>query len=212
MCRQPFQAQTIGALEPVHLSFKISGPLIPDKSFRLAGSQCRCLFLCSLLRKEAAIMQTLKFEVFTPYLRRIDVHKKSLIAAVCVTDPVTLEANYFVKVFNSSNSDIAALRDWLLAQDCHDVCMESTGKYWIPIFNILDPYMNMCLPPKYVKAINSKKPTNVMQNEYLIYSALISSKLLLSPLLTSMHCVNYPNTASNSPICILPKRTITRTA
>lgn len=103
-------------------------------------------------------MQTLEFEVVHLICGGIDVHKKSLIAAVCVTDPVTLEAKYSVKVFNSTNSDIAALRDWFLAQDCHDVCMESTGKYWIPVFNILEPHMNVCLThPKYVKAIKGKK-------------------------------------------------------
>ena len=103
-------------------------------------------------------MQSLEFEVVRPVCGGIDVHKKSLVAAVCVTDPVTLEAKYSVKVFNSTNSDTAALRDWLLAQGCRDVCMESTGKYWIPVFNILEPHLNVCLThPKYVKAIKGKK-------------------------------------------------------
>ena len=36
--------------------------------------------------------------------------------------------------------------------------MESTGKYWIPIFNILEPHMHVVLThPKYVKAIKGKK-------------------------------------------------------
>ena len=103
-------------------------------------------------------MHTMEFEVVHLVCGGIDVHKKSLVAAVCVTDPVTLEAKYSVKVFNSTNSDIAALRDWLLAQGCRDVCMESTGKYWIPVFNILEPHMHVCLThPKYVKAIKGKK-------------------------------------------------------
>ena len=98
------------------------------------------------------------FEVVHLICAGLDVHKKSVAAAVCTTDPVTLEAHYRVKVFNTSNSDIAALRDWLLAQDCHDVCMESTGKYWIPIFNILESHMHVVLThPKYVKAIKGKK-------------------------------------------------------
>lgn len=98
------------------------------------------------------------FEVIHLICAGLDVHKKSAVAAVCVTDPVTLEAKYNVKSFSTNNSDIAALRDWLLAQDCLDVCMESTGKYWIPIFNILEPHMNVILThPKYVKAIKGKK-------------------------------------------------------
>ncbi len=98
------------------------------------------------------------FEVIRPKCAGLDVHKKSVVAAVCISDPVTLEATYKVKTFSTTNSDIAALRDWLLSQDCPDVCMESTGKYWIPIFNILEPHMHVILThPKYVKAIKGKK-------------------------------------------------------
>ena len=28
--------------------------------------------------------------------------------------------------------------DWLHENNCLDVCMESTGKYWVPVFNILE--------------------------------------------------------------------------
>lgn len=98
------------------------------------------------------------FEVIRPICAGLDVHKKSLAAAVCTSDPVTLTASYKTKVFNTTNSDISALRDWLLSQHCYDVCMESTGKYWIPIFNILEPHMHVILThPKYVKAIKGKK-------------------------------------------------------
>lgn len=88
----------------------------------------------------------------------LDVHKKSVVAAICVTDPITLKASYTVRSFSTNNSDIVMLRDWLLEHDCHDVCMESTGKYWIPIFNILETHMHVILThPKYVKAIKGKK-------------------------------------------------------
>ena len=100
-------------------------------------------------------MDTQQFEVIRPKCAGLDVHKKSVVAAVCTSDPITLTASYKTKVFSTTNSEIAALCDWLLAQDCHDVCMESTGKYWIPIFNILEPHMHVILThPKYVKAIN----------------------------------------------------------
>lgn len=36
--------------------------------------------------------------------------------------------------------------------------MDSTGKYWIPIYNVLETELNICLThPKYVKAIKGKK-------------------------------------------------------
>ena len=103
-------------------------------------------------------MDTQQFEVIRPLCAGLDVHKKSVVAAVCTSDPITLTVSYKTKVFHTTNSDIAVLRDWLIAQGCHDVCMESTGKYWIPIFNILEPHMHVVLThPKYVKAIKGKK-------------------------------------------------------
>lgn len=99
-----------------------------------------------------------QFEVVRPKCAGLDVHKKSVVAAICSSDQVTLTASYKTKVFPTTNSGIAALRDWLLTQGCRDVCMESTGKYWIPIFNILEPHMHVVLThPKYVKAIKGKK-------------------------------------------------------
>lgn len=36
--------------------------------------------------------------------------------------------------------------------------MESTGKYWIPVYNVLEDSCSICLThPKYVKAIREKK-------------------------------------------------------
>ncbi len=98
------------------------------------------------------------FEVKHLICAGLDVHKKTIVAAVCMTDPVTLEAAYKVKSFSTNNSQIAAMRDWLLSYNCHDVYMESTGKYWIPVFNILETHMHVVLThPKYVKAIKGKK-------------------------------------------------------
>ena len=41
----------------------------------------------------------------------LDVHKKSVVAAICTTNPVTLEATYTVRTFSTNNSDIVTLRD-----------------------------------------------------------------------------------------------------
>jgi transposase len=105
------------------------------------------------ITKEGFIM-----DLIFPICCGLDVHKKSVVASIAVTDPVTLEATYIVKSFSTMNSDILNLHNWLLAHNCKDVCMESTGKYWIPIFNILERDMHVVLThPKYVKAIKGKK-------------------------------------------------------
>lgn len=100
-----------------------------------------------------------EFEVKRLRCAGLDVHKKLVVAAIIDTDPETLEASYRVKKFSTMNDDILALKDWLLENDCKDVCMESTGKYWIPIFNTLEPHMDntVLTHPKYVRAIKGKK-------------------------------------------------------
>ena len=97
-------------------------------------------------------------DLIYPVCCGLDVHKKTVVASIAYTDNTTLEATYVTKSFSTMNSDIHKLHDWLLANGCHDVCMESTGKYWIPIFNILETDMHVVLThPKYVKAIKGKK-------------------------------------------------------
>lgn len=41
--------------------------------------------------------------------------------------------------------DVYHLKKWLKSYDCFDVCMVSTGNYWIPIFNILEDEINVDL-------------------------------------------------------------------
>lgn len=97
-------------------------------------------------------------DLIYPVCCGLDVHKKTVVASIAYTNNITLEATYVTKSFSTMNSDILKLHDWLLASGCHDVCMESTGKYWIPIFNILEKDIHVVLThPKYVRAIKGKK-------------------------------------------------------
>jgi transposase len=45
-----------------------------------------------------------------------------------------------VRKFGTFTPDLLALADWLQACGIHTVAMESTGVYWIPIFEILDAH------------------------------------------------------------------------
>lgn len=89
----------------------------------------------------------------------MDVHKNIIVATIGITDRNTLITEYHQKSFSSLNSDLFKLCDWLDSFGCKDVCMESTGKYWIPIYNILEERgFTICLAhPKYTKAIKNQK-------------------------------------------------------
>lgn len=87
----------------------------------------------------------------------IDVHKKVLVATIVTTDNKGF-STYLQESFSTFNYDLQRLHDWLIEHDCHHVCMESTGKYWIPVFNYLESDIHVCLThPKYVRAIKGRK-------------------------------------------------------
>ena len=87
----------------------------------------------------------------------LDVHKNIIVATIVTTNKNGI-SEYNQKSFSTINSDIQKFHDWLVENDCYHVCMESTGKYWIPIFNYLENDIDVCLThPKYVKAIKGKK-------------------------------------------------------
>jgi transposase len=87
----------------------------------------------------------------------IDVHKKFVVAVIGTTNDSGV-TDYQTKEFKTFTDELVKLRDWLVANDCREVCMESTGKYWIPIFNVLESHCRVFVAnPKYVRGIRGKK-------------------------------------------------------
>ena len=97
-------------------------------------------------------------KVVFPVCCGIDVHKTFLVGTIIsTTDGV--QPHYQKKRFSTYNSDLHRFADWLLANNCSDVCMESTGKYWVPVFNILEErgIRVTIANPKWVKAVKGNK-------------------------------------------------------
>lgn len=97
-------------------------------------------------------------KVVYPVCCGIDVHKSFLVATV-ISATSSLEPSYLRKRFSTFNGDLKRLSSWLKANHCVDVCMESTGKYWVPVFNILESEnINITIAnPKWVKAVKGNK-------------------------------------------------------
>lgn len=113
----------------------------------------------STLNDGTRVVTSLRSDIKRPLCGGIDVHKSVLMAAACITDKDTLSAEYFVKEFSSSNDDIRRMADWFTGYGIRDVCMESTGKYWIPVFDILEQrgLRPVLTHPKYVKQVRGRK-------------------------------------------------------
>ena len=86
-----------------------------------------------------------------------DIHKDLIVATIAATnqDGIT---EYIQSSFSSQNFDLVRLKAWLIEHHCFEIAMESTGKYWIPVFNVLEGEIKVfVVHPKYTKAIKGKK-------------------------------------------------------
>lgn len=96
-------------------------------------------------------------KVIYPTCCGVDVHKSFLVATIIKTTG-GIEPSYQKKRFSTFNNSILDFKSWLLENECHDVCMESTGKYWVPVFNLLEDQINVTIAnPKWVKAVKGNK-------------------------------------------------------
>jgi len=96
-------------------------------------------------------------KIVYPICCGIDVHKTFVVACIASTNDKGV-TTYQTKRFSTYTKNLNELSDWLSVNNCKDVCMESTGKYWHPVWNVLE---RTCRPvlahPKYLKAIRGKK-------------------------------------------------------
>lgn len=83
----------------------------------------------------------------------LDVHKNVIVATIVTTNSQGI-SEYLQKSFSTINSDIQKFHDWLIENNCYHVCMESTGKYWIPILIISKTTLRCVL-----HTLNTSKPS-----------------------------------------------------
>ncbi len=90
----------------------------------------------------------------------VDVHKSFIVAVIC--DSTSIEPKYLRKRFSTFNNSLIQFRNWLIENDCQNVCMESTGKYYIPVYNALEGFISnvVVANPKWVAVIKGEKDDN----------------------------------------------------
>jgi transposase len=84
----------------------------------------------------------------------LDIHKKSVSACVRISHGKSVKI--LTAVFGTFTRDLETLRDWL--RDCRvqQFAMESTGVYWMPVWNILercDAFQLTLVNPQHVRAL-----------------------------------------------------------
>ncbi len=95
-------------------------------------------------------------KVVYPICCGVDVHKTFLVTTIITSQGIT--PHYSKKRFSTFNNSILQFKQWLIENNCFDVCMESTGKYWIPVYNLLEDTIRITIAnPKWVKAVKGNK-------------------------------------------------------
>jgi transposase len=95
-------------------------------------------------------------KVVYPVCCGVDVHKTFFVATIITSEGFT--PHYQKRRFSTFNNSILEFKRWLLDNNCLDVCMESTGKYWVPVFNLLEDSINVTIAnPKWVRAVKGNK-------------------------------------------------------
>ena len=98
-----------------------------------------------------------KLKIVYPVCCGMDVHRDFVVACIASTNAQGV-TEYATKRFSTFSGGLRDLRDWLAENNCINVCMESTGKYWFPVHNFLESTCKIVVShPKFVKAIKGKK-------------------------------------------------------
>jgi transposase len=97
------------------------------------------------------------FKIFRKICCGLDVHKTWIYACIGITDE-NGRTEYKQTRFSSFSKGLRELAAWLAKYECTEVCMESSGRYWIPVFNILEKTCLVTLShPKYTKPRKGSK-------------------------------------------------------
>jgi transposase len=93
----------------------------------------------------------------------LDVHRDKI--AVCVRIRVNGKYEEHHEVFGSFTDELKKLARWLKERKVRRVAMESTGVYWIPVWNVLEKYRYrfdlLLVNPAQVRAMNGHKTDKI---------------------------------------------------
>src|SRR5438874_7927 len=87
----------------------------------------------------------------------IDIHKKLVVACLLVRAQDG-QLHKQIRSFTTMTNQLLELVDWLRAQDCTHVAMESTGVFWKPLYNLLEDQLEVwVVNAAHMKAVPGRK-------------------------------------------------------
>ena len=97
----------------------------------------------------------------------LDVHKRTVTATLLKSGPrgqIVKET----RTFSTVTAELLKLADWLSAEGCRHVALESTGVYWKPVYNILEGVCEevLLVNAQHIKNVPGRK-TDVKDSEWI---------------------------------------------
>jgi transposase len=106
-------------------------------------------------------------DVVYPRCAGIDVHKRTAVVTVGWVDERG-RRHRETRTYGTMTADLERLGAWLVEEGVTHAAMESTGVYWKPVFNLLEPHVEVVLAnAAHVKAVPGRK-TDVRDSEWLL--------------------------------------------
>jgi transposase len=113
----------------------------------------------------------------------LDIHKKCVVACLLRTTPEG-SVDKEIRTFSPMTTALLTLCDWLRAEQCTHVVMESTASFWRPIYNLLEGQVELLVVnAAHVKAVPGRK-TDVKDAEWLaevLRQGLVRGSFIPSP-------------------------------
>jgi transposase len=87
----------------------------------------------------------------------LDVHKRQVQACLLRSTPGG-RVQQEQRTFGTMTDDLLVLLDWLVAEGCTHVAMESTGVYWKPLYNLLEGHVAILIVnAQHIKQLPGRK-------------------------------------------------------
>jgi len=88
----------------------------------------------------------------------VDVHKSFIVAVIAEFKGREVVFSKYTR-FSTFTQGLREFKEWLREHKCFDICLESTGKYYVPVYRIVsdENFHVDVVHPKYVKAPRGKK-------------------------------------------------------
>lgn len=96
----------------------------------------------------------------------LDVHQAKIVACLLVGAPER-KLTKQVRTFGTMHDDLQALHNWLTDNGCTHVAMESTGVYWVPVYEALEDHFELIVGnAMHIKNVPGRK-TDVNDSQWL---------------------------------------------